>query len=125
MWGWRFDDLQEGEGKMGKNSDSGHLVILKTDRNVVDAPQALFVETKFLNDIATELKNYAADVGYNVNTLGNQFFKDMAWGGLTQTEFFLNGKSQVDKNRIIEVNWLENTLSNQYTVSPKGIKACD
>ncbi|MCH7414831.1 hypothetical protein MM213_15125 [Belliella sp. R4-6] len=64
-------------------------------------------------------------MGYNVNSLGDQFFKDMAWGGLTQTEVFLNGKSQVDKNRIIEVNWVENTLSNQYSVSPKGTKACD
>jgi hypothetical protein len=49
----------------------------------------------------------------------------MAWGGLTQTEFFQNGKSQIDKNRIIEVNWVENTLSNQYSISPKGTKACD
>ncbi|MCH7400182.1 hypothetical protein MM236_19470 [Belliella sp. DSM 107340] len=110
---------------MGKNSYSGHLVILKTDRNVVDAPQALFVETKFLNDIAIELRNYAASVGYNVNALGNQFFKDMAWGGLTQTVVFLIWKSQIDKNRIIEVNWVENTLSNQYSVSPKGKKGCD
>jgi hypothetical protein len=69
-----------------------------------------------------DLRNYAESVGYNVNTLGDQFFKDMAWGDLTQTEVFLNGKSQVDKNRIIEVNWVENTLRNQYTVSPKG---CD
>lgn len=29
-----------------------------------------------------DLINYAESVGYNVNTLGDQFFKDMAWGGL-------------------------------------------
>lgn len=42
---------------------------------------ALFVETKFLNDIEAELKNFAIGVNYNVNSLGDQFFKDMAWGG--------------------------------------------
>ncbi len=49
----------------------------------------LFLETKFLNDIAFELQNFAVSMGYNPNTLGgDQFFKDMAWGGLTSTNVF-------------------------------------
>lgn len=84
----------------------------------------LFVETKFLNDIATELRNYAAGVGYNVNTLGNQFFKDMAWGGLHDTDLFKT-LNQSDRNRISNLLLAENTSSTQNNVSPKGIKACE
>ncbi|MCH7400179.1 hypothetical protein MM236_19455 [Belliella sp. DSM 107340] len=109
---------------MGKNSYSGHLVILKTDRNVVDAPQALFVETKFLNDIATELRNYAAGVGYNVNTLGNQFFKDMAWGGLDETDVF-EALPLSERNRIKNRIGAELYNKNYYGTLPRGIKACE
>ncbi len=84
----------------------------------------LFVETKFLNDISSELKNYAAGVGYNVQHLGDQFFKDMAWGGLFETEVF--GKlSDEDRERITNRIGAELYNGNYYGTVPKGEKACD
>jgi hypothetical protein len=97
----------------------------------------LYVETKFLSDIATELRNYAAGVGYNVNALGNQFFKDMAWGGLDRTDVF-KSLPLSDRNRIedrIRAELKSDTetrparkpngeLTNIVT-APKGLKACD
>ncbi|WP_219287530.1 hypothetical protein [Arthrospiribacter ruber] len=84
----------------------------------------LFAETKFLNDIATELRNYAAGIGYNVNALGDQFFKDMAWGGLTRTDVF-NSLSASDKTRIINRLNAENTGDPKGNIVPIGIKACN
>ncbi|WP_194974227.1 hypothetical protein [Aquiflexum lacus] len=83
---------------------------------------ALFTETKFLNDISVELKNYGQSKGYSFT---DQFYNDLSWGGLTRTEVFLKGKNDVEKNRIIEVNWVENTMSTEFNLSPKGKKACD
>lgn len=83
----------------------------------------LFVETKFLNDIEVELKNFAASVGYNVETLGTQYFKDMAWGGLQFTDVFKNLKPE-DQNRIKNIVAVENTNSVVNSVNPKGILAC-
>jgi hypothetical protein len=88
----------------------------------------LFVETKFLNDIAVELRNYAIGANYNVATLGDQFFKDMAWGGLHQTNLF-NSKPISDQNRInarvrSEVTGEPQTYGS-VSVSPKGIQTCD
>jgi hypothetical protein len=83
---------------------------------------ALFTETKFLNDISVELKNYGQSKGYSFT---DQFYNDLSWGGLTRTEVFLKGKNDIEKNRIIEVNWVENTMSTEFNLSPKGKKACD
>jgi hypothetical protein len=92
--------------------------------NLNPAHHALFVETKFLNDIAAELKNYATHVGYNVNALGTQFFKDMAWGGLHETNVFksLPIADQLRINNRIRAE-LEN--KNQGSTAPMGTLACD
>jgi len=85
----------------------------------------LFVETKFLNDIALELQNFAVSMGYNPNTLGgDQFFKDMAWGGLTSTNVFKSLPSS-EKTRIINTIGAELYNKNYSGTFPKGIKACD
>ena len=84
----------------------------------------LFAETKFLNDIAVELRNFATSSGYNIKLLGNQYFKDMAWGGLTRTDVF-NSLSTSDKTRIINRLNAENTGDPKGNIVPKGIKACN
>ena len=84
----------------------------------------LFAETKFLNDIAVELRNFATSSGYNINLLGNQYFKDMAWGGLHDTDLFKN-LNQSDQARIKNLLLAENSNSTQNNITPKGIKACD
>jgi hypothetical protein len=88
----------------------------------------LFVETKFLNDIAVELRNFANASGYNVNALGDQFFKDMAWGGLHETSLF-EAKPQTEKNRIFARIQDELTGKNQKygnsNSSPLGLPSCD
>ena len=88
----------------------------------------LFVETKFLNDISIELKNYATSIGYNVNVLGNQFFLDMAWGGLHTTDVFIR-KTITEQNRIKATVKAEMTGESQTygssNASPQGIPACD
>ena len=92
--------------------------------NLNDPHHNLFVETKFLNDISTELKNYAAGVGYNVQYLGDQFFKDMAWGGLSKTEVFMK-LSDVDRARITNTIGAEFYNVNYNGTVPNGEKACD
>ncbi|MCH7400176.1 hypothetical protein MM236_19440 [Belliella sp. DSM 107340] len=93
-----------------------------------DVHHNLYVETKFLNDIATELRNYATDVGYNVNALGDQYFKDMAWGGLHETNLF-KAKPMSEQNRINARVKAELTGGSQTygssSASPMGITACD
>jgi hypothetical protein len=89
-----------------------------------DPHHNLFVETKFLNDISFELKNYAAGVGYNVQLLGDQFFKDMAWGGLSKTEVFMK-LSDVDRARITNTIGAEFYNENYNGTFPNGEKACD
>lgn len=84
----------------------------------------LFVETKFLNDISTELKNYASGVGYNVELLGDQFFKDMAWGGLFETDVFMK-LSDEDRKRITNRIGAELYNINYNGTVPNGEKACD
>jgi len=77
-----------------------------------------------MKNMTMELRNYAASKNYNVNALGNQFFLDMAWGGLSDTDVF-TGKTPIDQNRIINTIGAEHYNSNYYGVLPKGIKACN
>jgi hypothetical protein len=86
---------------------------------------ALFVETKFLNDIVLELKNYAASVGYNINTLGDQFFRDMAWGALDQTDVFKDEFTLTEQNRIKHRIGAELYNTNYNGTLPKASKACE
>lgn len=64
-------------------------------------------------------------LGYNPNTLGGaQFFKDMAWGGLTSTNVF-NSLPSSEKTRIINTIGAELYNKNYSVALPKGLKACD
>jgi hypothetical protein len=59
----------------------------------------LFVETYLLSVIAEGLKDYANLLNYNTTSLGDQYFVDLAWMGLHNTEIY-KSKSQTDKIRI-------------------------
>lgn len=85
---------------------------------------AIFAETKFLNDIATELSFFASSIGYNMTTIGSQYFKDMAWGGLQFTDVFKNLPLDV-QNRISSTIAAESSNSIINSTPPKGIKACE
>jgi hypothetical protein len=54
----------------------------------------------------------------------SQFFKDMAWGGLPETDVF-NSLSSSDNTRIINRLNAENTGEPKGNVAPMGIPACD
>ncbi|SMP27054.1 hypothetical protein [Algoriphagus winogradskyi] len=85
----------------------------------------LFVETKFLNDIAVELKNYASSVGYNVGVIGDQYFKDMAWGGLHDTDVFKNTLTLSEQQRINNRYNAELNNTNVGNIAPIGTLLCD
>jgi hypothetical protein len=85
----------------------------------------LYVETKFLNDIAFELKNYASSVGYNVSLIGDQYFKDMAWGGLHETDVFKNTLTVSEQQRINNRYNAELTNTNVGNIAPIGTLLCD
>jgi hypothetical protein len=89
---------------------------------------ALFVETEFVNDIATELRNYAASVGYNVGALGDQFFMDMAWGGLHETTVFgtkdINVQNKINARINAELTGNTQVYGNS-NVQPMGSMACN
>ncbi|MGY6521820.1 MAG: hypothetical protein ACXIUD_08840 [Mongoliitalea sp.] len=113
--------------------------IAKYGKNDLNDPHHnLFVETKFLNDIEIELKNYAISQNYIISTLGSDYFKDMAWGGLAETDVFKNSKTISEQNRIndrinAEINGesivrpaldSEGNYTNVVT-TPKALKVCD
>lgn len=56
------------------------------------------ISRSLINPIATALEDYGISQGYN---LGQQFYEDMAWGGLQGTNVF-NSLSQADKSRILD-----------------------
>lgn len=84
----------------------------------------LFVENMFLNNIAVELKHFAESLGYPSSILNdNQFFLDMAWAGLTDTDVYKN-LSEVDKTRISKTYYSE--INGGYKgIPPIGNLACN
>jgi hypothetical protein len=59
----------------------------------------------FVNEIALALEEYGSTNGYN---LSSQFYKDLAWGGLTSTPAF-QALSTTDKDRINNTILIEQT----------------
>ena len=115
------------EEKYPSNCDLNVLLnnyLEKYENDFGDGHHALIVETKFLNDIEEELKHFASSIGYNVNTLGSQYFKDMAWGGLQFTDVY-DSLHPETKYRISSILNAEANNSNFGNATPKGIKACD
>jgi hypothetical protein len=117
------------EAKYPTNCDLNHLLneYMQKNGNTIITPNdhhRLFVETKFLNDVANELQSFAASIGYNVATLGSQYFKDMAWGGLQNTDIF-KSFPQSTKTRITNTLQAEAQNSPFGNIPPKGIKACN
>jgi hypothetical protein len=84
---------------------------------------AFFAEERFLNTIASELKNFASARGYNVNQLGDRYFKDLAWSGLWDTDMYKR-LPETDRIRIQNTFNAELKNENHGTSIPKGTKAC-
>lgn len=84
----------------------------------------LFVEGAFINDIAEELKNFASALGYTDLLDDDQFFKDMAWGGLHETDVYIK-MSTTDQQRIYRRYKAEISGDAFEGMQPKGKKACE
>jgi hypothetical protein len=75
----------------------------------------------FVGEIAASLKEFGISRGYN---LSNEFYNDMAWGGLTETEAF-EELDQTDKDRImerLEAEFTSQTVGNEI---PSNSRACN
>ncbi|MBS9524739.1 hypothetical protein KI659_12035 [Litoribacter alkaliphilus] len=95
------------------------------DRDLNPSHHNLFVEQAFIYDIAEELKNFATSLGYPTSILeDHQFFMDMAWGGLHQTDVYQQ-LSDLDKDRIRDHYYAERNGEKYLGTEPKGTKACE
>ncbi|MCH7403710.1 hypothetical protein ACFOUP_03700 [Belliella kenyensis] len=84
----------------------------------------LFVEGAFINDIAEELKTFASSLNYPQSLLNDeQFFKDMAWGGLQDTDVYQQMTS-AERDRISRRYYAERNGITYQGTAPKGDKAC-
>ncbi|MGB4774941.1 MAG: hypothetical protein WBP45_07215, partial [Daejeonella sp.] len=63
------------------------------------------ITKNFVADIGIALKEYGMNRGYN---LSDQFYQDLAWGGLESTNAFIN-LSNSDKNRIKDIIVIEHS----------------
>lgn|GEM_PF-2519937 len=70
------------------------------------------LETNFIDDIAVALKAYGQERGYS---LSDQFYKDLAWGGLEETPAY-KSLPETERTRIISVIGAE-----QYGISTNGV----
>lgn len=75
----------------------------------------------FMNNIATSLKEFGLSRGYS---LSDQFYSDMAWGGLTNTRAF-SKLSFDDQDRISDRLNAELSSQTINDENPSGIKACN
>lgn len=80
----------------------------------------IFANTNIVQEISVALQAYGNLKGY---ALSNQFYEDMAWGGLASTKAF-NALPEVQKNRILNTIYSEYKNSNTNGISPKGKKIC-
>jgi len=104
------------------------------NNNPNDIHHAVFVQANIISEIKTALIEYGSSQGYN---LPNQYYEDMAWGGLTHIEqpsgsgnFIINPAfnqavpNTADQQRII--SRLDAEKNNQIVngIQPQGTKAC-
>jgi hypothetical protein len=83
--------------------------------------QHIEMTRSFVEEIAASLKEFGLSRGYN---LSNEFYNDMAWGGLTETEAF-EALGQTEKDRIherLEAELTSQTVGNE---TPSNSKACN
>jgi hypothetical protein len=96
----------------------------------IEKNQHEILATAFTNDMAANLQEY--DTGKKPSSVNDiqQFYKDLAWGGLQETDAYKNLNSK-DRDRIEatagaeEINDDTVNKSNNNTVEPKGKKPCD
>jgi len=87
-----------------------------------DTHQHVFTMSNIVSQIELALKEYGVSKGYN---LPDQFYQDMAWGGLQGTAIY-NRLSQRQKDRIASTISAEQfyTTNNINGITPKGNKIC-
>jgi len=95
----------------------------KTDLNELHHNE---IVRSFIDDIAHNLELFGRASGYVLN---NQYYADMAWGGLQTTRYFMS-LPQVDRDRINAILEAEQTASSVVQsdgtiISPKGKRACN
>ncbi|MCA6422153.1 MAG: hypothetical protein IM568_04945 [Flavobacterium sp.] len=105
-----------------KNIDKSYINLVNTyysqfNNNLNDTHHHIFTLENMVEEIALALKEFGEIKGY---TLPQQFYDDMAWGGLTGTSAFNDNLTDDDKDRILEVISSEYNNNN----SPRGTIAC-
>ena len=80
------------------------------------------IALSYVDIIASALQEF--DNSNGVTITDHQVYTDLAWGGLLETQAFLNSPSltQGDKDRIIARNYAEKENSNQ--TNPSGVVIC-
>ncbi|HNP34024.1 MAG TPA: hypothetical protein PKN96_12090 [Flavobacterium sp.] len=113
-----------------RNIDMGYVPLLELyfnqfNHNSDDTHHHFFAQNNIVNEISTALKEYGLSKGYN---LPQQFYDDMAWGGLFGTRAY-NALPIAQRERI------ESTLEAEFTnsssspnnilgLSPHGASIC-
>ena len=110
-----------------RNIDKSYINLVNTyaaqfNNNIGDIHHHLWTVNNMINEISTALKEYGVLKGYN---LPQQFYDDMAWGGLTGTSVY-NALPQSDQDRISSTISSEFTNSNlnALQISPQGVQIC-
>jgi len=92
------------------------------NNNLEDTQHLIFAKTNIINSISLALKEYGVSKGY---TLPQQFYDDMAWGGLAGTSVFQR-LPQAKQQRIVSTIEAEykNNSTNYLNIVPKGNQIC-
>lgn len=104
------------------------------NNNANDTHHAFFILENIISEIALALKEFGQKQGYN---LSNQFYSDMAWGGLTHIKdpsntnnYILNPifkeavPNQTDQQRILNTLSAEQLSQTVNGIAPKGVQVC-
>jgi hypothetical protein len=99
-----------------------NLYYAQFNQNLADTHHHIFTVENMVNEISLALQQYGIIKGYN---LPQQFYDDMAWGGLAGTIAF-NGLPLTDQIRINSTIGAEftNSNNNNSQISPSGVIIC-
>lgn len=113
-----------------RNIDANYVTLVNQysaqfNNNANDIHHHLYTINNIVNEISTTLKEYGVSKGYN---LPQQFYDDMAWGGLYGTNVY-NALPQSQRDRIestIEAEFRNsnNSPGNVLGINPRGVQIC-
>jgi hypothetical protein len=110
-----------------RDIDKSYVNLIETyftefNKDLNDAQHNIFADTNIIKEISSAIQEYGVSKGY---VLSQQFYDDMAWGGLAGTKAFKT-LSDEEQERILDVITAEykNSSNNSLNLSPKGKKAC-